>query len=238
MLATFATAQEERVTPDADLATLRAALADAVDRPTAEKRRRAAEALAREHEDVEIRTWIAAMRGFADHAETQPGSRRLVVPLPVRNEVEETEIFVRALHQYGADGDDDQYGARFLRMYRVRDHHARLFPDAPEAERHAALLRLGVEESGVTEAELAARGHPARVWEILRITAAAPDEAPATRAARIAASGDPGAMRVALAELAEQAGRKRPAPRDAGTRAALERAAETLRSALARTPDP
>lgn len=153
--------------------------------------------------------------------------------------LEETKTFAHSLLHFGAD---IEYDALCRRLDRVLHHHARLFPDAPEAERHAALLRLGVEQSGVTEAELAARGHPARVWEILRITAAAPDEAPdeapSPRAARIAASGDPGAMRVALAELAEEADPKRPAPRDAGTRAALERAAETLRAALVRTPEP
>lgn len=90
-------------------------------------------------------------------------------------------------------------------MMRVAGRRARLFPDAPEAERHACLPSAATDGAGVTLADPVARGDPARRIETPQLLSGRPGEPDAARIARTAAAGDPAAIRAMLAVLADKA---------------------------------
>ncbi|MGG7568138.1 HD domain-containing protein [Rhodovulum sp. DZ06] len=145
----------------------------------------------------------------------------------------DTELWVLALFREVTDKAGAPY---FDHLDRVAEAHDRLFPHAPEEETHAAWLHDVIEDCGVTEAEILARGYAPAV---ARIVAAVTKTGPAPYGewvAGIAASGDAGAMRVKIADLSDNADPARLARLDeadaARLRAKYAGAAETLRAAL------
>ena len=79
--------------------------------------------------------------------------------------LEETRALAKALH----DGARDVLGRPYCtHLDRVLAHLVRLFPDADETERHAALLHSAVEEKRTTLQALRAAGYPDAVVELVR----------------------------------------------------------------------
>ena len=79
--------------------------------------------------------------------------------------IEETRTLARALH----DGARDALGRPYsTHLDRVLAHLVRLFPDACEAERHAALLHGAVEERRTTLQALRAAGYPDAVVDLVQ----------------------------------------------------------------------
>lgn len=78
--------------------------------------------------------------------------------------LEETLVYVRELHA----GHVDRLGRPYhLHLERVLEHLIRLFPEASEATRHAALLHGSVEEKKTTLEALRAKGYPDEVVEMV-----------------------------------------------------------------------
>jgi (p)ppGpp synthase/HD superfamily hydrolase len=83
----------------------------------------------------------------------------------MRVTLDETRTLARALH----DGARDALGRPYCaHLDRVLAHLVRLFPEADEAERHAALLHSVVEEKRTTLAALRAAGYPEPVVEMVK----------------------------------------------------------------------
>ena len=79
--------------------------------------------------------------------------------------LDETRRLARTLH----DGARDALGRPYCtHLDRVLAHLVRLFPDACEAERHAALLHSVVEEKRTTLAALRLAGYPDAVVEMVQ----------------------------------------------------------------------
>lgn len=84
------------------------------------------------------------------------GVERGPTMLPTVPTLDETLTLVRELHA----GQVDKSGAPYVRhLERVKAHLVRLFPDATEAEQHAALLHDALEDTPCTAAQLRARGY-------------------------------------------------------------------------------
>jgi hypothetical protein len=76
----------------------------------------------------------------------------------------ETLVYVKDLHA----GHLDRLGRPYHRhLERVLEHLVRLFPDASEATRHAALLHGSVEEKKTTLDALRVKGYPEDVIEMV-----------------------------------------------------------------------
>jgi (p)ppGpp synthase/HD superfamily hydrolase len=111
----------------------------------------------------------------------------------------DTFAFMKEAHHGQLDKSGKPYWQHPLRvMYRLGEH-------ATEAERHAALLHDVIEDCPVTYDDLRARGYSEEVIEIVRLVSKDPRDGMTYRqwTTAIAESGNVQAMRVKLADLAD-----------------------------------
>jgi (p)ppGpp synthase/HD superfamily hydrolase len=111
----------------------------------------------------------------------------------------DTFAFMKEAHYGQLDKSGKPYWQHPLRvMYRLGER-------ATEAERHAALLHDVIEDCPVTYDDLRARGYGAEVIEIVRLVSKDPRDGLTYRqwTTAIAESGNVQAMRVKLADLAD-----------------------------------
>ncbi|MEO1774942.1 MAG: HD domain-containing protein [Pseudomonadota bacterium] len=150
--------------------------------------------------------------------------------------LEQTREWAEALHAEQTDAAGAPYAKH---LARAAEHLTRLFPHAGPAERHAVWLHDAMEDQGVTAQDLHARGYGRRVIEIVTAVTR-PDDGRSYAAwiEGIAASGDADAMRVKLADLADNADPARlatlPPDRAASLGQRYARAQATLTAALER----
>lgn len=125
-------------------------------------------------------------------AETRPAGPSLA----------DTRAWVARLHE----GQADKAGVPYMRhVERVAAIHARLFPEASPAERHAAWLHDAIEDTDATAEILAARGYSAETIAIVEAVTK-PVDGRSTYAQRIdglIARGLAGAVRVKIADLTD-----------------------------------
>lgn len=145
------------------------------------------------------------------------------------------EAFIERAHR----GQTDKAGRPYhLHPKRVRRILLDLFPDATEAEQAAALTHDVLEDTHCDAAALRAAGVPPEAIEIVRIVSRQPD-ADGNKPSypdfirTIVASGNPGAWRVKIADLTDNADETRLAtlPEDERDKA-RRRIAERYRPAL------
>lgn len=111
----------------------------------------------------------------------------------------DTFALMKQAHEGQFDKSGQPYWHHPLRvMYRLGSH-------ATDDERHAALLHDVIEDCPVTYDDLRARGYGAAVIEIVRLVSKDPHDGMTDRewTTAIAESGNFGAMRVKLADLAD-----------------------------------
>jgi (p)ppGpp synthase/HD superfamily hydrolase len=134
----------------------------------------------------------------------------------------------------------DKAGAPYIgHLARVSRHLRLLFPDATEAERHAAWLHDSIEDAGMTRERLLALGYAPEVIATIEAVTKPADGTPYQQwIERIADSGDVSAMRVKRADLGDNADPARltalPADRAAALRAKYGPAIAAIEAGLAR----
>ena len=156
---------------------------------------------------------------------------------PRHPNLDETAALAAELHA----GQRDKAGEPYLgHLTRVVQNLTRLFPDASEAEQHAAWLHDSIEDTGITADALRARGYGERVIETVEaVTKPVDTHDYQDWIKTIAASGNISAMRVKLADLSDNADPARlsalPEPRAAMLRAKYAPAIAIIRAGLERS---
>ncbi|MEL6977211.1 MAG: HD domain-containing protein [Pseudomonadota bacterium] len=149
--------------------------------------------------------------------------------------LEETAAWAETLYAGAADKAGAPMAAH---ARRVAEQLSTLFPQALEAERHAAWLHDVLEDGHASADEIAARGYSARVIELVEAVSRRRDLTYQNWIDAIAASGDAGAIRIKLADLSDNLDPERLAALPQETAARLSkryaRAQETLLAALSR----
>ena len=153
-----------------------------------------------------------------------------------RPTLDETAALARELHAAQRDQAGEPYVGH---LERVARNLVRLFPDADEAERHAAWLHDVIEDTGMTADGLRAGGYGDRVIAIIKaVTKPAGGIDYQQWIEAIATSGDISSMRVKLADLTDNADPARlavlPEPRAAALRAKYAPAIAAIWAGLAR----
>lgn len=140
--------------------------------------------------------------------------------LPGHPSLEETAAFAATVHARQVD----KAGAPYVdHLIRVTRHLMRLFGDVSPVERHAAWLHDVIEDTPVTADDLRGRGY---AWEVVAMVEAVTrtpgsGHSYAAWIDKLARSGPPGAIRVKIADLTDNADPSRLAVLEPGKAASL-----------------